>query len=348
MKALKLYGARDIRFEEADEPIIKNADDVKIRIRSVGICGSDMHRYALLGPYIKGMIWGHEFSGEVVEVGTAVTDLKAGERVSACPAIYCGKCDSCKRGKYAQCLKLSVIGAYRPGAFAEYIVMPRENVISISGGISFDEMAVVEPSCVALHGLYNAGGISAGDTVAVLGCGTVGTMTVQWAKIMGAKKIIAIDIDDKKLAVVQYAGATDLINTRGKQSYEKVFELTNNKGVDIAVEAAGTAETSAQVLALPGKGGKVIYMGIPYSDVMMKRLYFEKIVRNELSIVGTWNAISGPFPGKEWITCVHFLESKILQTKMLITHRLPLNEGKKAFEMVIQGKEYHGKIVLHP
>ena len=348
MKSLRLYGPRDIRFEEAEEPAVKNALDVKIRIKSVGICGSDMHRYALLGPYIKGMIWGHEFSGEVVELGDKVTDFRIGQKVTACPALYCGECDSCKQGKYAQCHKLSVIGAYCPGAFAEYIVMPRENVVKVPENISFDAAAVIEPSCVAIHGYYNAGGIKAGDTVAVLGCGTVGTMAVQWAKIMGAKKVIAIDISDKKLETAQQAGADNTINATGIEPYKEVYNLTDNKGVDVAVEAAGTVETSAQVLALPGKGGKVIYMGIPYGDVMIKRLYFEKIVRNELSIVGTWNAISGPFPGKEWETCVDFLKEGKLQTECLITHRLPLEKGPKAFEMATEGREYHGKIIFHP
>ena len=348
MKALRLYGPRDIRYEDADEPIIKNNDDVKIKVRSVGICGSDMHRYALLGPYIQGMIWGHEFSGEIVEIGSAVRKFKVGQKVTACPALYCGKCDSCKKGKYAQCNKLSVIGAYRPGAFSEYIVMPEKNVVNVPDSISFDAAAVIEPSCVAVHGFYNAGGLMAGDTVAILGCGTVGTMSIQWAKIMGAKRIIAIDIDDNKLTTAQYAGASDTINANVEDVHKKIYEMTNNKGVDVAVEAAGTAETSEQVLALPGKGGKVIYMGIPYSDVMIRRFYFEKIVRNELSIVGTWNAISAPFPGKEWSTCVYFLEKQKLKTEILITHKLPLSKGAEAFEMLVDNKMHHGKVILHP
>lgn len=348
MKALCLYGPHDIRFEDVDEPGITNDDDVKIKVKSVGICGSDIHRYAQLGPYVKGMIWGHEFSGEVVETGkTAAQYYKPGQKVTACPAFYCGECDSCKAGKYAQCSKLSVIGAYRPGAFAEYIVMPRENVVAVPKTVSYDAAAVIEPSCVAIHGFYNAGGIRPGDSVAVLGSGTVGAMAVQWAKIAGAGYVAAIDINDKRLDTAKAIGADAIINAAANDPCEEICRLTNGRGVDVAVEAAGTAETSAQVLALPGKGGKVIYMGIPYSDVMINRFCFEKIVRNELSIVGTWNAISGPFPGKEWKTCVQFLQKGLLRTEPVIAGRLSLREGPEAFEAAAGGRS-DGKIILHP
>ena len=120
MDALRFYGVRDIRFEEAPEPIIETDSEVKIKVKAVGICGSDIHRYALLGPYVHGTVWGHEFSGEVVAVGKNVTKVKVGQKVTACPALYCGKCDSCKKAKFAQCENLGVIGQHHQGAFAEY------------------------------------------------------------------------------------------------------------------------------------------------------------------------------------------------------------------------------------
>lgn len=347
MKALCLHGKHDIRFEDIAEPQIEHDNDIKIKIKAAGICGSDIHRYAQLGPYVKGMTWGHEFAGQIVAVGKAVKHYKKGQKVTACPALYCGICDSCKKGKYAQCEKLSVIGAYRQGAFAEYIVLPEENVVALSDTVAYDEAAIIEPSCVAVHGLYNAGGIQAGDVVAVLGCGTVGAMALQWAIISGAKRVIAIDINQARLQTALKLGADNIINAVGKDPYEAVYELTKGKGVDIAVEAAGTVETSAQVLALPGKGGKVVYMGIPYNDVNINRFRFERIVRNELSIFGTWNAISGPFPGKEWKTCVHFLEKKILKTTPLIDREIPLAKGPEAFEDAVNGK-VTGKVIFCP
>ncbi len=347
MKALKLYGIRDIRFETAEDPVIQNPKEVKIKVKAVGICGSDISRYAKLGPYVPGMVWGHEFSGEVVEIGSEVTKVKLGQKVTACPALYCGVCDSCKKAKFAQCEELDVIGAHRYGAFAEYIVMPEENIVPVPDSVSYDHAAVVEPSCVVVHGYYKTG-IQAGDTVAVIGCGTIGLLAIQWAKIFGAKSVIAIDIDDAKLGMAKDVGADIVINSMGKEPSEEVYKVTGNKGVDISVESAGTPITSAQAFSLTGKGGKVLFVGIPYGDVMVKRLYFEKIVRNELKIFGSWNAISAPFPGKEWETSVHFIENGQLKIEPFITHRYPLRQGTEAFEMVANRKEHFGKIMFHP
>lgn len=347
MDSLRLYGARDIRFEDAPEPVVEKSTEVKIKVKSVGICGSDIHRYALLGPYVPGTIWGHEFSGEVVEVGADVTKVKVGEKVTACPALYCGHCDSCKKAKFAQCENLSVIGAYHPGAFAEYIVMEEENVVPVPESVPYDSVAVVEPSCVVVHGFYKVN-LDPGDSVAVVGCGTIGLLAVQWAKIFGASKVIAIDIDDAKLEMAKQLGADEVINSRGKEPFEEVHKINGGKGVDVAVESAGTPITSAQTFSLAGKGGRVLFVGIPYGDVMVKRLYFEKIVRNELKVYGSWNAISAPFPGKEWTTTVHYIANGQLKIDPLITHRLPLSEGSKAFEMTAERKESFGKIIFHP
>jgi L-iditol 2-dehydrogenase len=347
MKSLKFYGARDIRFENAKDPVIQNSKEVKVKVKAVGICGSDTSRYEKLGPYVPGMVWGHEFSGEVVEVGADVTKVKQGQKVTACPALYCGKCDSCKRAKYAQCEHLDVIGAHRYGTFAEYIVLPEENIVPVPDNVNYDDAAVVEPSCVVIHGYYKTG-IKAGDTVAVIGCGTIGLLAIQWAKIFGAKSVIAIDIDDIKLGMAKEVGADITINSMGKEPFEEVYKVTDNKGVDISVESAGTPITSAQAFSLTGKGGKVLFVGIPYGDVLVKRLYFEKIVRNELQVFGSWNTISAPFPGKEWETCVHFIKNGQLKIGPLITHRYPLSAGPQAFEMITERKEHFGKIIFHP
>src|SRR3712207_4866170 len=166
MKSLRLYKARDIRYEDAPMPEIIKDDDVIIKVMVAGICGSDAHRYSLLGPYIEGMVWGHEFSGIVEEVGPAVTNVKVGDRVTGCPTLYCGECESCKKGEFARCDVLKVIGAKDPGCFAQYTKLPAENVVKISDELSFEKASMIEPSCVALHGLYKTQ-IQPGDDVAV-------------------------------------------------------------------------------------------------------------------------------------------------------------------------------------
>ena len=347
IKSLKLYGVQDLRFEDADKPVLEKEDDVIIKVKAVGICGSDISRFAKLGPYIEGMIFGHEFAGEVAEVGSGVTHIKVGDRVAGCPTFYCGECLSCRKGELARCEKLTVIGARHPGAYAEYVKLPAENIVPIPDNVDFDTAAMVEPSAVVVHG-FNRTKMQPGDEVAVMGCGNIGLLAIQWAKVFGAKKVYAIDIDDQKLKMAKEAGADVMINSIDKPAYEQLMDYTDGQGVDLAIESAGSPITSAQVLALPKKGGEVVFMGIPYGDVNIERFYFEKIVRNELTVLGSWNAISAPFPGREWSTSVHYMSTGQINVKPMITHRLPLEEGPETFAKLINREGFFGKVLFYP
>lgn len=347
MRTLNLYGEQDIRFEQTPEPVIEETDDVIIKVKAVGICGSDISRYNKLGPYVEGMTFGHEFAGEVAQVGSNVEGVKVGDRVAGCPTFYCGECESCQKGELARCEKLHVIGAYRPGAYAEYVKLSAENVIPIPDNVDYDTASMVEPSAVVAHGFYRTN-IHPGTEVAIMGCGNIGLLAIQWAKIFGAKKVYAIDIDNDKLEIAKQVGADVVINSLDKPAHEQVLEYTNGNGVDVAVESAGSPITSAQVLALPKKGGEVVFMGIPYADINIERFYFEKIVRNELTVLGSWNAISAPFPGKEWSASVHYMSTGQIDVKPIISHRLHLQEGPETFDKIINRTENFGKVLFYP
>jgi len=347
MKAAKLYGIRDLRVEECPEPKIESPDDVIVKVKAAGVCGSDISRYAKLGPYVPGNIFGHEFAGIVEEVGSGVTGLKKGDHVAVCPTTPCFKCNSCLQSKFSQCESLSVIGARTPGAYAEYVKIHQRSVLKISESLDFITAAGVEPSCVAVHGFYRTN-IKAGDTVAVLGVGPVGLFAVQWAKIFGAAKVIAIDIFDEKLSIAKELGCDELINSKAVDPIQKIKELTDGKGVDIAVEAAGTPFTSAQVFSLPRKGGTVLFLGIPYGDVMVSREHFEKIMRNELIVLGAWNAISAPYPGKEWHATIHFMEQGKIKVEPMVTHKVSLDQLPKTFEEVYKRETFFSKIMVLP
>jgi len=344
---LKLYDKRDIRYEQAEKPKIENADEVIVKVKAVGICGSDISRYMKLGPYVEGMIFGHEFSGVVDSVGESVDSLKAGDRVAGCPALYCGECDSCKKSEFARCEKLTVIGSTYPGAFAEYVKLPAENYIKLPGNVDFDTGAMLEPSAVVLHGFYKTA-IQPGADVAVMGSGNIGLLAVQWAKVFGAKNVYAIDIDEEKLALAKKLGANQVINSKDGLVYDQIMKMTNGKGVDLAVEAAGSVITSAQVFSLCKKGGAVVFLGIPYGDVKVERFYFEKIVRNELKVYGSWNAISAPFPGKEWETSLQFMAEEKITVNEMITHRLSLSKGPEIFKAIANRSEPVGKVIFYP
>ncbi len=352
MKAARLYGKQDLRLEEVPMPEVKPGE-VLIKVKAVGICGSDLSRYTKLGPKFpeKGpLVWGHEFSGEVTEVGEGVTSYKAGDHVTACPALPCFECEYCKKGEYARCMTLEVIGAVRDGAFAEYIALPERNLVPLPKNVSFEQAALIEPTCVCFHGLYKLN-MQPGDDVAVMGCGPIGLLAIQSAKVFGAKRIIAIDIMEEKLEWAKACGATDVVLSK-IDDYDSarngVLEVTNGRGVDVVIESGGTPVTSAQVLGLGCKGAKVLYLGIPYGDITIPREYFEKIGRSELTIYGAWNAIQQGFPGKPWTSVVAFLEKGMLDFSPIITHRYPLDDIEEVFKANYERKTLFGKILFFP
>lgn len=345
MKALRFYDIQDLRYEEADAPVITAPDEVIVKVKAVGICGSDIARYRSLGPYIKGNVWGHEFAGEVVETGAEVTTVKAGDRVVGCPNLVCHTCEYCTSGHPSRCETLNTIGALVPGAFAEYIKMPAKNLVHMVEGMTFEEGALTEPATVAIHGLYQSH-IQMGYEVAVVGCGNIGLMSIAWSKAFGAKRVFALDVDDGQLEMAKSFGADVCINTRDADFHEAIRQY--GPGVDLAIESAGNPFTAARVLGLPHKGGEVVYMGIPYGDVPVPRFYFERIMRNELEIHGSWCTISAPYPGREWANAVDYIGNHKVQVTQMITHQRNMSEGPELFRQIINNPRGFGKVLLYP
>lgn len=345
MKALAFYDVQDLRYEDVPNPVIEAPNEVIVKVKAVGICGSDIARYRNLGPYVRGNVWGHEFSGEVVEIGGAVTNVKVGDGVVGCPNMVCHTCEYCKSGHPSRCESLHTIGAKVPGAYAEYIRLPALNLIKMVDGMTYEEAALVEPATVAIHGLYQTN-IKLGYEVAVVGCGNIGLMAIQWAKAFGAKKVFALDVDDGQLEMAKSFGADVLINTKDVDFREAI--LKHGNGVDLAIESAGNPFTAARVLGLPHKGGEVVFMGIPYGDVPVPRAYFECIMRNELEIHGSWCTISAPYPGKEWANAVDYIGNHKVKVTQMITHQRNMSEGPEIFKQIMANPKDFGKVLLYP
>ena len=345
MKALNLYDIEDLRFEETTKPELESPDDVIIKVKATGICGSDTSRYKKLGPYKEGMTFGHEFSGVVEQIGNDVTDLNIGDTVTGCPAIVCHKCHYCEKGEYSRCENLYVIGSYEPGCFAEYVKLPASNVLKLPDNVDLDTAAMVEPSAVVAHGFYRTR-MKPGATVAIMGCGSMGLLAIQWAKIFGAAKIIAIDIDNHKLDIAKELGADYTINSK-KENLDDAISAIPDK-IDVAVESAGSPFTIGQVLTLPTKGGEVLLLGIPYSDIEIKRQHFEKILRNELNVIGSWNGLSAPFPGEEWTATLHYMSTGEINVDPIISDRLDLEKGPETFYNLVNRKQHYDKVIFHP
>ena len=338
MKALNLYSVQDVRYEETENLLLKNEDDVLIKVQVAGICGSDISRFGKLGSYNPGLTWGHEFSGVVVDVGAAVSDLKSGDRVTACNCFPCFECTFCQQGRYSQCVDLKVLGGHIKGAFAEYICVPARNVLKLPEEMDFATACFIEPSSVVVHGFRQVD-VKAGSRVAVVGCGTIGLLAVQWAKISGAAEVFAFDTDEHKLSIASETGADHVFAVQDEDYLSRFTALTEGLGVDVVIESSGNAAGIASSLLLAAKGGAVVLLGIPYGDVAFPRLNFEKIIRSELKVLGSWNSISAPFPGSEWKTSAHYLNTGQIDIKPLISKRIALRDAPATFPGLYQ-REY--------
>ena len=197
MKAGVVHAKNDIRWEEIDKPTVAPGK-VLIKVKYTGICGSDVPRVNGDACHYYPNVLGHEFSGVVEEIGEGVTTLKPGDRVAGVPLVPCMKCEDCQKGNYSLCKHYSFIGSREFGSFAEYVVVPEKNAVKFDDSVSFEQGAFFEPATVALHGLQRCD-YKGGHTVAILGGGTIGMMTMQWAKIFGAAKVVVFDIVQERL-----------------------------------------------------------------------------------------------------------------------------------------------------
>jgi L-iditol 2-dehydrogenase len=344
MFAAVLHAPADLRYEQVKIPDFKD-NEVLIRVRAAGVCGSDLGRVMKTGTYTLPLIPGHEFCGEVAEVGKSVTGHAPHDRVVVAPLLPCMQCEFCARGAYGMCDAYSYLGSRKDGAFAQFAVAPAQNLLHLPDGVSFAEGASVEPAAVTLHGMMRVG-INVGDTIAVLGCGPIGLFAIQFARIMGARRIIAADIAKDKLALAETVGADESIDSSEFDTVDRIKDSTNGKGVDVAIETAGVGQTQEQCIRSTKKKGRLLYLGTAHRDVVIPPRTFECIVRNELSIFGSWNSYSAPFPGIEWPATIDFIEKGLLKIRPLITHTFDLSEARRVFDDLAERRFTFTKVIF--
>lgn len=346
MKAVRLYAPGDLRYEEVNIPGVKD-DEVLARVKAVGICGSDPARVMLKGTYSYPTIIGHEFSGEVVELGGSVKSLAVGDRITIVPLIPCGTCDYCAIGEYNLCDGYSYYGSRVDGAMAEFIPVKEKNILKLPEEVDFESGACTDPVSVALHAVRKAT-MKVGDTIAVLGVGPIGGFAVQWANVLGASQIFATDIIDEKLSIAQEIGADFIVNATQYDPVEFVLDHTAGVGVDRVIEMAGSKVTQEQSIRMVKKQGTVVFCGISYDDLMMPQKTLDQLMRKEVVLVGSWNSSFAPLPIHEWQTSLHFLAKGQIQCQPLISHRLPLSDAPDVFRRIWSRDEYFNKVLFIP
>jgi 2-desacetyl-2-hydroxyethyl bacteriochlorophyllide A dehydrogenase len=272
-------------------PPAPSDDDVLIRVRTVGFCGSDLNTFRGLNPLVSyPRVPGHEIAGRVEAVGARVPDtIRVGAEVTVVPYTACGRCAACRRGRLNTCRHNQTLGVQRDGALTEQIAVPWHAVL-LADGLSRRDLALVEPLAVGFHAVAR-GRVAAGDVVAVLGTGAVGLGAVAGAARTGAT-VIAVDVDDRKLATARRAGATHAENARHGSLHDRLQALTGGDGPDVVIEAVGLADTFVAAVAEVAVSGRVVYIGYAKAPVTFDTTQF---VRKELDILGARNATADDF-----------------------------------------------------
>lgn len=345
MKAGVVHAKNDIRFEEIETPK-PGKGQVKIKVKYTGICGSDVPRVNGDACHYFPNVLGHEFSGTVAELGEGVTSLQVGDRVSGVPLVPCMKCADCQKGDYSLCKNYSFIGSREFGSFAEYVVVPEKNAVKFGEDVSFEQGAFFEPATVALHGLMRVD-YKGGKTVAILGGGTIGLFTMQWAKIFGASKVVVFDITPERLELAEKLGADAVIDTKEDDYLKKAKALTGGAGYDYVYETAGNTVTIKMAFELAANKAGVCMIGTPTKELTFGVAEWENMNRKEFTLTGSWMSYSAPFPGKEWDMAAHYFQTGQLKfDDSLIFQKVPLKNIAEAFEMYKTPGTVKGKILV--
>lgn len=340
MKALNLHGVGDLRYEDVAKPM-PGSGEVLLKIKAVGICGSDIPRVFTKGTYHFPTIIGHEFAGEIVE---AEDSALVGRGASVFPLLPCGKCPVCREEQYARCSSYDYYGSRRDGAMAEYLAVKRENLCLLPEGVSYEEAAMSEPAAVALHA-FKKSGVGSGNTLLIYGIGAIGLIVAQWARAAGVRKILLAARTDDKVEFARKLGFDLAVNAR-KESLKKLVEkVTGGKGADACIEGTGATEPWAECLELAKAGGRVVCMGNPLGGMNLSQDAYWKILRKELTLLGTWNSSFGS-RDNDWQEAVKAMQDKRLDLKSLITHRYALSEYKEAFSLMHERREMYCKVMF--
>jgi len=343
MKAAVLHGVNDVRIENVPAPKLEHDDDVLIRVRSVGVCGSDVHyfREGRIGNFVveAPLILGHECAGDVVQVGPAVKTLRPGDRVAVEPGVPCRKCEFCRTGRYNLCPDVAFL-ATPPvdGAFCEFIVSPADFAFKLPDSLTFQEGAMMEPLAVGMYATQR-GGVGLGDTVVVLGTGPIGLMTLQAAKARGATTIITSDLQPIRIEAARKLGATHALDAAEVDVLEAVWQITDGRGADVVFECAGAVPTIQMSLKLAKNGGRVILVGLPSADQIP--LSMPDLLARELDVGGLFR-YANVYPD-----AISAVAAGLIDVKSLITHSYDLDHTQDALTFADEHKDKALKVCVN-
>lgn len=344
MKSVVIHAEGNVCVEERPEPQLQHDDDVKVRVVSSGLCGSDIPRIFANGAHFYPITLGHEFSGYVEACGPAVSDLHNGDAVACVPLLPCFDCPECHRHYFSLCKRYQFVGSRSDGGNAEYVVVRRANLVQLPQNMTIEDGAFIEPITVGLHAFHLAGGCE-NKNVVIIGAGTIGLLAMQCARALGAKSVTAIDINPDKLKLAAALGATQTFNSREQDANTILAALETSRFDQLVLETAGAPQTVSLAIEIAGPRAQLALVGTLHHDLTLTAPVFGMILRKELTIVGSWMNYSDPWPGEEWQTATRLLTEKRLALEPLIAHRGDPESYARAVQ-ALNGAPMQGKILL--
>ena len=345
MKAQVLYGINDLRYEsDYKNPVLKD-NEVLVKVKACGICGSDIGRVLKSGTYHFPTIIGHEFSGEVVGLAKEEQKKWLNKRVSVFPLIPCRKCKSCLNEDYQLCENYNYLGSRCDGGFAEFVAVPEWNLLEIPDEISFEEAAMFEPAAVAVHALRKAGNIS-GKHIAITGTGTIASILIQVCISQGAEKVYVLGRNKAKSAYLKNLFPQAVfLNTEDSDLDAQISDYVKN-GFDLAIEGTGNSRMMELLFNFSARNATIVSMGNPSDSISFTQKGYWNILRRELTLKGTWNSSYGISGKNDWKEVLELLLNKKLNLQSLITHRLQLKELLDGIHIMNDKKELYNKIMV--
>ncbi|MDO4345216.1 MAG: zinc-binding alcohol dehydrogenase family protein [Eubacteriales bacterium] len=336
MKAIQVKEPYQMAVIDMEKPVIDSKNNVLVKIRAAGICGSDVGIYhGTNAAAIYPRVIGHEMVGEVVEVGENVSELKVGNRVIIDQVTNCGHCYACRKGRGNVCADLKVRGVHIDGGYREYMAVPERDCYILPDSLAYEDAVMIEPTTIAIQCCSRAK-LCSEDILVILGCGALGSSILRIAKLSGARIIVA-DIIDDKLWEALAAGADYTINLENENFEAKVKEYTKGYGATVSIDAACTKDSLSELMAVTGNAGRVITMGFSVSPTEINQF---SITSKELDIRGS------RLQNKKFGEAIRLIEEGKLDLRGSISHRFPFMEAQKAFDFNDSKDPSIRKIVL--
>lgn len=336
MKAIQVRKAYDLVTAEVKKPVLSKDDEVLVKVKRVGICGSDMHIYHGTNPLATlPRVIGHEVTGQVEEVGAKVQSLKPGDHVVIEPISYCGSCYACRKGRPNVCAKLSVFGVHEDGGMREYIVLPERQLHAVSKDLPWEEAVMAEPYTIGAQAVWR-GQVEKGDTVLIQGAGPIGICVLKMAKLAGAA-VMMTDLNNERLAFAKENGADAVVNVQAEHVAERVHEWTGNEGANVVIDAVCLPETFALSIEAVSPAGHVVVLGFDERAAQVSQL---PITKKEVTITGS-RLQTNQFP-----KVVELLNRGRLVHNGLVTHTFSVDDVHHAFQFIKEHPDQVRKAVI--